>query len=457
MNPKSRISRRNFIKASAAGIAAPTIIPSSALGLGKRPAPSNRVNVAFFGFGTIAHGTISGFLRNDQVQLVAVADVNRRSPNYGYRGEKEGGRLVGMEIVNDFYAKSEGRLAYRGCRAYEDFRELVENEDVDAVNISTPDHWHAAMAIYCANRKIHVYGQKPLAVTVAEGRAMEKAVRRNKITWQTGSQQRSESYFREAVEFVRNERIGKLRTIRVVLPGGHSDWNQMSDRKDPEAIPTGLNYDFWQGPAPHRDYRPAILPLNWRHNFDYSGGMITDWGAHHVDISQWAMGMDHSGPIRIENIRAELPSESELYNTAPKYHFDCVYENGVRMIVSDNSSNETGITFEGDNGKSIFVTRGSIKMNPPELRRERIQDSETRVYKSTNHVDDFINAIFSGQRTAAPIEASHRSISICHLANIAIRLGRESLDWDPKRERVINDVAANKMLSRPIRDGWKIR
>ena len=204
MNPKSSISRREFIKASAAGIAAPTIIPSSALGLGRRPAPSNRVNVAFFGFGTIAHGTISGFLRNDQVQLVAVADANRLSPNYGYRGEKEGGRLVGMEIVNDYYAQAEGRLKYRGCRAYEDFRELVENEDVDAVNISTPDHWHAAMAIYCApNRKIHVYGQKPLAVTVAEGRAMERAVRRNKITWQTGSQQRSESYFREAVEFVR--------------------------------------------------------------------------------------------------------------------------------------------------------------------------------------------------------------------------------------------------------------
>ena len=158
MNPKSSISRRKFIKASAAGIAASTIIPSSALALGRPPSLSNRVNVAFFGFGVIAHGTISGFLRNDQVQLVAVADVNRCSPDYGYGGEKEGGHLVGMEIVSDYYAQATGLLKHRGCRAYEDFRELVENENLDAVDISTPDHWQAAMAIYCANRKIHVYG-----------------------------------------------------------------------------------------------------------------------------------------------------------------------------------------------------------------------------------------------------------------------------------------------------------
>lgn len=457
MNLKKNLSRRKFLAASAAGFFAPTIIPSSALGLGDRPAPSNRINVACLGFGTIAHVTVTGFLRDNRVQIVAMADPNRRSGNYGYQGEKEGGRLVGMEIVNDYYAAAEGRIHYRGCRAYEDFRDLLDNEDVDAVNISTPDHWHAVMAIYCANRKKHIYGQKPLSVTVDEGRRMARAVQRNRVTWQTGSQQRSEAYFREAVEFVRNERIGKLQTIRVGLPGGHSDWNQMADRKDPEPVPEGLNYDLWEGPAPHRDYRPALLPLNWRHNFDYSGGMITDWGAHHVDISQWAMGMDHSGPVRIENIKAELPDSSAIYNTAPKYHFECVYANGVRMIVTDTTENPQGILFEGEGDKSIFVKRGEIKMNPFELRRERIQDSEIRVYKSTNHIGNFIDCIESRKPTAAPIEASHRSISICHLANIAIRLGRDSLDWDPKRERVLNDDAANDMLSRPIRGGWKLR
>lgn len=457
MKQKRPLSRRHFLAASAAGIFVPTIIPSSALGLGSRPAPSNRINVACFGFGTIAHNTVTGFLRDDRVQIVAMADPNRQSGNYGYRGEKEGGRLVGMKIVNDYYAQAENRTHYQGCRAYEDFRDLLEKEDVDAVNISTPDHWHAVLAVYCANRKKHIYGQKPLAVTIDEGRKMVQAVARNKVTWQTGSQQRSDSYFREAVEFVRNERIGKLRTIKVGLPGGHSDWNQMGSRMAPEPIPDGLNYDLWEGPAPHRDYRPALLPLNWRHNFDYSGGMITDWGAHHIDIAQWAMGMDHSGPIRIDNIKAELPNSSDLYNTAPKFHFECTYASGVKMIVADTSENSQGILFEGEGDKNVFVTRGEIKMNPYELRRERIQDNEIRVYKSTNHVENFLDGIETGKRTAAPIEASHRSISVCHLANIAIRLGRDSIEWDPKRERVVNDDAANAMLSRPIRGGWKLR
>ena len=185
--------------------------------------------------------------------------------------------------------------------------------------------------------------------------------------------------------------------------------------------------------------------------------MITDWGAHHVDIAQWAMSMDESGPIRIDNIKAELPASSAIYNTAPKFHFECTYASGVKMVVTDTSENPQGILFEGEDDKSIFVKRGEIKMSPYELRRERIQDSEIRVYKSTNHIADFLDGIETGKRTAAPIEASHRSISICHLANIAIRLGRDSLDWDPKRERVINDDAANKMLSRPIRGGWKLR
>ena len=456
MKKNTPVSRRQFLAASA-GLAFPMIVPSSVLGLGKRPAPSNRINVACIGYGTIAHATTTNFLRDDRVQLVAVADVNRKSGNYGYRGEKEGGRLVGMQAVNEYYAAAEGRLYYNGCRAYEDFRDMIDREDIDAVNISTPDHWHAVMAVYCANRKIHVYGQKPLSLTVDEGRKMAKAVARNKITWQTGSQQRSEVYFRMAVEFVRNGRIGKLKTIRMGLPGGRSDFNQMGDRQSPEEVPMGLNYDLWEGPAPHREYRPALLPLNWRHNFDYSGGMITDWGAHHVDIAQWAMDMDHSGPVKFDNFKSNIPDGKEIFNTATEYHFECTYENGVKMIVSDTNEHPQGITFEGEDGKSIFVKRGKIEMNPKELVREKIQDDEIRVYKSTNHVGNFLDCIESGEVTAAPIEASHRSISICHLANIALRLGRESLEWDPKKERVLNDEAANKMLSRPLRGGWKLR
>ena len=454
---KSPLSRRKFLAASATALAFPTIIPSSALGAGNKPAPSNRINVACLGFGTIAYTTVPNFLNNDGVQVVAMADPNRYSGNYGYQGEKVGGRLAGMQMVNEHYAKGTGLPNYRGCRAYEDFRELLDNEDIDAVNISAPDHWHAVMAIYCANKGIHIYGQKPLAVTIAEGRAMAKAVKRNKITFQTGSQQRSESQFREAVEFVRNGRIGNLQEISIKIPGGHSNWNQMADRKDPEAVPEGLNYDLWEGPAQHRAYTPALLPLNWRHNYDYSGGMITDWGAHHVDISQWAMGMDKSGPTLIEIDYADIPSDSDLYNTATKFKFTCTYESGVKMIVQDNGGEPNDITFSGDNGKKIMVKRGSITMDPIELRREQIQDDEWHAYKSTDHVANFVDCIKTGKETVAPVEAAHRTISICHLANIAIRLGRKSLKWDPKRERILGDSEASKYLSRPIRGKWRLR
>jgi predicted dehydrogenase len=456
MTKKTPFSRRKFLGASAAALAMPTIIPSSALGLGDKKAPSNRVNVAAIGFGTIAYNTVPNFLNNDGVQVVAVADPNRFSGQYGYSGEKVGGRFAGVNMVNEHYAKDTGLAKYHGCNAYEDFRELLDNEDVDAVNISTPDHWHAVIAIYCAKKKIHVYGQKPLAVTIAEGRAMANAVAKHKITWQTGSQQRSESQFREAVEFVRNGRIGNLKTISVKIPGGHSNWNQMADRKDPEPVPAGLNYDLWEGPVHHRDYRPALLPLNWRHNYDYSGGMITDWGAHHVDISQWAMGMDESGPELIEINYADLPAATDIYNTTPRFSFTCTYKSGVKMTVQDNEGGDNGITFAGDNGKSIFVKRGSITMDPPELRRERIQPNEYHAYKSTDHVGNFIDCIHSGEKTVAPIEAAHRTISICHLANIAIRMGRKSLKWDPKKERIIDDAEANKWLNRPIRGNWKL-
>ncbi|QXD22847.1 Gfo/Idh/MocA family oxidoreductase [Opitutia bacterium ISCC 51] len=457
MNKKAIFSRRKFLAASAATVAFPTIIPSSALGAGDKLAPSNRINVACLGFGTIAYTTVPNFLNNDSVQVVAMADANRHSGNYGYQGEKMGGRLAGMQMVNEHYAKSTGMLNYQGCRAYEDFRELLDNEDVDAVNISTPDHWHAVMAIYCANKKIHVYGQKPLSVTVEEGRAMANAIAKNGVTFQTGSQQRSESQFREAVEFVRNGRIGNLKKIHIKIPGGHSNWNQMGKRKKPEEIPVGLNYDLWEGPAPHREYRPATLPLNWRHNFDYSGGMITDWGAHHVDISQWAMGMDKSGPTQIDIDHAKLPDEDDLYNTATAFKFTCTYESGVQMIVQDNRGDPNGITFEGDNGKKIMVRRGSITMDPVVLRRERIQNNEWHAYKSSDHVGNFIDCIKSGKQTVAPVEAAHRTISICHLANIAIRLGRKTLKWNPKREKIIGDKEASQYLSKPIRGNWRLR
>lgn len=435
---------------------APMIVPASALGRGGRPAPSERVNVACIGMGTVAMTTTMAFLHEERAQVVSIADVNKESGHYWYNGQRQGGREVGRRMANEHYAKQAGQAAYKGCTAYEDFREMLEREDIDAVNISTPDHWHERMVIYCARNGKHIYGQKPLSLTVAEGRRMVTEVTRAGITWQTGSQHRSGNYFREAVEFVRNGRLGDLKTIKVGLPGGHRDFNTMADRTAPEPVPEGLNWEFWLGPAPRRDYCPALHPLNWRHNFDYSGGGITDNGAHYIDIAQWALDMEASGPALFDGFRAELPPPGQVYDVPTKFHFECEYANGARLLVADSPEFEEGVTFEGEGGRSIFASPATIRMNPPELRRDRIRDDEIRVYRSIDHIGNFIDCIYSGGPTVAPIETAHRTVTIAHLANIAIRLGRPSLKWDPEKEEILGDPEASGMLSRPIREEWAL-
>jgi predicted dehydrogenase len=448
--PDNTFTRRKFLTAAAGAVAFPTIIPSSALGLGKRPAPSERVTVAALGFGTIAHETVRGFLQDERVQIVAVADPAKDLSNYGYSGEKRGGREVGKGIIDEHYGKA-------SCKTYENFIDLLDKEDIDAVNVSAPDHWHAHMAIYCARKGKHIYGQKPLALTVEQGRRMSDEVKEAGVTWQTGSQQRSDQYFRMAAEFVRNGRLGKLQGITVGLPGGRGDWNQMGSQQEPKPVPEGLNYDLWEGPAPQREYCPALLPLNWRHNWDYSGGMITDWGAHHIDIVQWALGMDGSGPVKFENIKGEMPDQKALYNTPEKYHFEAVYADGLRMTVKDigPDTNKAGITFHGEGGKSIFVKRGTLRIEPRELARERIKDDETKLYESKDHYRNFIDSVYSGKPTAAPIEAAHRTITVAHLANLALRSGKGGMKWDPKTEKS-DDEEINQMLSRPMREKYSI-
>lgn len=453
--PGSAISRRRFLAASAV-LAAPMIIPASALGRAGRPAPSERINLACLGFGTIAFSTTPNFLNHERVQVVAVADVNRESPNYGYQGEARGGREVGLRTVNAHYAKATGKADYNGCRGYEDWRTLLEKEDIDAVNISTPDHWHAVMAIECARRGKHIYGQKPLAVTVDQGRRMADAVATAGVTFQTGSQQRSDIRFRMAAEYVRNGRLGKLQGIKIGIPGGHRDFSRLASRKAPEAPHEGLNWDLWQGPAPAREFRPALFPLNWRWNFDYSGGMMTDWGAHHIDIAQWALDMDRSGPVLFDDFQFNLPPPGDLYNTATAFRLTCTYANGVKLTIADEDQIPQGIAFEGENGRSIHVKREAIVFTPKELAQEKIKDGEIRLYESKSHEGNFIDCISSGKPTAAPVETAHRTITVAHLANIAMRLGRTSLRWDPAAEKAIGDDAANAMLSRPLRAPWSL-
>lgn len=449
------MNRREFLTKSAMAVAAGLTLPGLTSCLAparvqvRRPAPSNRINLAVIGYGSIALKYTANFMRDERVQVVAVADPVSELPNYGYTGAEHGGRLVGQRAVEQYYADNAPSGHFKGCRPYEDFREMLEREDIDAVYIAAPDHWHCAMALLAARRGKHIYSQKPLALTIAEGRRMADTVAAAGITWQTGSQQRSSIHFRTACEFVRNGRLGRLRGIKVGLPGGRDDWSKLGARNRPETPPPELNYDLWLGPAPQRDYTPALLQVNWRNNWDYSGGMITDWGAHHLDIVQWALDMDAGGPVAIEKVTAMLPPQTDIYNTATAFSFDVVYASGVRANVSDRHPN--GILFEGEDGKSVFVSRKGLTFTPETLGREKIRPDEVRLYESKVHEENFVDCIYHGKPTAVPVEIGHRSITPAHLANIAIRLGRSGLRWNPATERVIGDEAANGMLSRPMR------
>jgi predicted dehydrogenase len=260
------MNRREFLRTSAAAAAAGLVLPALPSCVSaprvRRPAPSERINMAMIGFGTIAHSSCMNFLGDERVQMVAVADPISDLPNYGYKGELRGGRLVGQKKIEEYYAEHAKGGKFRGVKVYEDFREMLDREDIDAVYIDTPDHWHCAVAQIAARMGKHIYGQKPLALTVDEGRRIAEVVKRTGITWQTGSQQRSSIHFRTACEYVRNGRLGKLQGITVGLPGGHTNWSTLADRKQPETPPKELNYDLWLGPAAERPYVPALLQLN---------------------------------------------------------------------------------------------------------------------------------------------------------------------------------------------------
>ncbi|MCX7048557.1 MAG: Gfo/Idh/MocA family oxidoreductase [Candidatus Sumerlaeota bacterium] len=449
------INRRVFLKeaakaagAGAAILAAPAIIPASALGADKAVAPSNRIGMGIIGTGNQGLGELGNWLGDERVQVLAVCDVNRESP--GYWGGVAGGREVARKRVEDKYAEARRSGKYKGCEAYEDFRELLARPDIDAVYIATPDHWHAIIAIAAAKALKDIYGQKPLSLTIAEGRAMCDAVKRYGRVFQAGSQQRSDWNFRRACELVRNGRIGKLQTVRCGLPGGTPDYSAgKSVKTEITPVPNGFNYDLWLGPAPYAPYCPARCFVNFRWVFDYSGGQLTDWGGHHPDIAQWGMGTELSGPERIVNARAQYATHP-IWNTATEYYFECIYKSGVKLIVSNKERG--GVTFEGTDGK-VWANRGTHSAEPKSLLKEVIAPEEIHLYESSNHFRNFIDCVISRREPVAPVEVAHRSISIAHLGNIAMRVGRD-IRWNPDKEEIIGDTEAAAQLSRAFREPW---
>ena len=448
--PSRRQFLRRTVRATAAGLAFPTIIPGSALGLGGTVAPCNRITVGIIGTGNQGFNDIRSFLKDERVQILAVCDVNRESA--GYWDGKVGGREPARRLVEEEYAKSKTSGNYRGCCSYADFREVLGRDDIDAVEVCTPDHWHAIPVIEACQAGKDIYCQKPLSLTIAEGRAMSFAVAKHGVVFQTGSQQRSDPNFRRACELVRNGRIGKLKCVRVGLPSGRVDYAKTSDQKDPEPVPEGFDYDRWLGPAPEAPYAPARCHVNFRWILDYSGGQVTDWGGHHPDCAQWGLGTELTGPVEIRNAKGAFPPD-KLWNTATEFSFEAVYEDGRTMRISNEE--RMGVTFVGTEG-TIYANRGKYETEPKSLRDTEIGPDEIHLYESDNHFRNFIDCVISRGPTAAPVEVAHRSITICHLGNIAMRLGRDRLRWDPRTERIVGDDEAAAMLSRPYRDPWKL-
>ena len=438
--------RRNFLKTAGLALAAPWLVPSSVLGAN---APSNRVNVALIGAGNQSRSDLPSMLRLDDVQVVAVCDVNRGS--YGYaRPEHFLGREPVQKQVNAFYAKKTGAGQYKGCDAYVDFREVLSRGQIDAVMLVVPDHWHALMSVMAAKADKDIYCQKPMTLTVAEGRAMIDAVRRCRRVFQTGSQYRSQARIRRVCELVRNGRIGKVKRVVAAVPGAPAGpgpgWKPMP-------VPEGFEYDLWLGPAPTAPYHAERCLYRFRYNLDYSGGQVTNTGAHALDIVQWALGADDTGPVEFEDLGAVWPPKGHLYNTAIKTAFRARYAGGIELICRTQDPG-FGVRFEGTEGWIDYSAR-KITSQPESLLDSAIGPQEVHLPQSDNHYRNFIEAVKSRRDPIEPVEVGHRTASLCHLGNIAMRL-RRKLRWDPAKEEFPADEEANRMLSRPRRDPWRL-
>jgi len=426
MKRKKNISRRQFLK-KAAGVTAgamafPYLVPSSALGKAGGVAPSNRIVMGAIGTGLQGIYDMRGFLGIDEVQVVAVCDVDKAH------------RDQAKQIVDQKYGNND-------CAAYNDFREVTRRGDIDAVMIATPDHWHVLPAIDAAKHGQDLFVEKPLTLTIQEGRVLSDTVRRYGRVLQTGSQQRSDRNFRFVCELVRNGRLGKLHTVRVTIPGNN---RTTGPTWTPQPVPEGFDYDFWLGPAPWEPYHEQRCHYQFRIILDYSGGQVTNWGAHYLDIAQWGRGMDDSGPVEITG-HGEFPT-SGLFTTATKVDFRCTYADGVELTCVTGGQ---GIRFEGTDGW-VFVNREIIEAGPASLVQERIGPDEIHLYESRDHKQNFLDCIRLRKKPIADVEIGHRSATLCHLGNIAMLRG-STLRWDPDSEEFKGDDAANRMRSRPMR------
>ncbi|MCU0462339.1 MAG: Gfo/Idh/MocA family oxidoreductase [Bacteroidales bacterium] len=446
---KRRVFISKSMTAAAGTLILPAIVPASVIG--KNP-PSDKINIGWIGCGRQGRGDVMGTLGFDSCVFVAVSDVdsNRMGP--------------GKKMIDDFYARQTGISNYSNVKMFGDYKEMLLDKSIDAVMITTPDHWHSQPAIEAALAGKDIYLEKPTSLTITEGRLLSDVVKRKKVILQVGTQQRSSAQFRVAAELVRNGRIGKLHTVKIGLPG---------DPSGPEApemsIPKNLNYDMWLGSTPMVYYTEMrVHPQNsitdrpgWLRCEQFGAGMITGWGQHHFDSAAWGMDTELTGPVSIEAV-ADFP-KSGIWDVHGDFMAKSEYTNGITMLTSGGYPN--GVRYEGTDGW-IFVTRGNYRAtasdpipqgqdNPPLSASDPklmapIGENEKHLYVSTSQQGNWLDCIKSRQEPVSPVEIGHRACTVCLVTHIAMKLGRK-LTWDPDKEKFLKDDEANSMLSRPQR------
>ena len=434
-----RISRRRFI-AQTAGTALgafglPYIVPSSVLGQAGNVAPSNKITMGCIGVGWQGGSNLGSFLRESDCQVIAVCDVDKNH-------------------LQDAANSVNGRYKNKDCATYADFRELLARDDIDAVSLGLPDHWHAIPAIEAAKSGKDIFGEKPLSHDLRQGRAMCDAVKRYGRIWQTGSWQRSQAHFRRACELVINGRIGKVTRVEVGLSSGHSDFGQTKGQEGISPPPAELDYNFWIGPALYGPYCPARVHKNWRWVLDHGGGQLMDWVGHHVDIAHWGLGVDYTGPHEIEGT-GEYPREG-LWNSPTKYRLTAKYPKDITMIIAGGHSDiRDGTKWIGTDGW-VWVNRSnSLEAGPEKILDEKIGPNEIHLYDSPGHHRDFLNCVKNRKTTITPCEVAHRSATPGHLGQIAMLLGRK-IRFNPDTEEILNDPTATSLLGKAMRSPWHL-
>ena len=465
------MNRRQFLATTGLALAAPAVIPSSALGLEDKPAPSERITLGVVGWGMQGPGNTGEFLRLKDCQVVAACDLDKNHLE------------AAVNTVNKHYENQD-------CKAYHDFRELMARKDIDAVMLAVPDTWHALVAVEAANNKKDIYGEKPLARTIAEQQAIVKAVQANGRIWQTGSWQRSQGTFRRAAEIVRNNLIGKVTRVEVGLPSGHTDFartgrplaDKLKSGQPAEFLakvvpgtpewdaavtqpPPELDYETWLGPSRQQPYIGARVHMNWRWNYNVGGGQLLDWIGHHCDIAHWGLDMDQTGgPLEIESSVGEFPPADAIWNTCTKYRITLKYPKDITMVIGGGQKDiRGGAKWIGTDGW-VSVDRGFFDASNLDWRAKLPDDCKVRLYVSNNHQANFIECVKSRKPTITPAETGHHSTIPGHLSLISMLVGHDEngqrigrkLKWDSEKEVIVDDPEASALLARPYRGPWKL-